>query len=364
MNDCNFAYINYQKGKSHLEWGNSHGEEFKDAINELVEIRTNLMLEKNPLLRNKLDELAKQQFEISKNYSPHLADELEGIAKGSNKTITEIVILNNYTDFRDIELNEEGCSTIHIQRGEKSFSGQTWDMHSSAKRFVNVIHIPKNDHSPEHIVFSLVGCLGMMGLNTHKCFIGVNNINTKNAKAGLIWPLLVRSALETKNFNELERKITSAPVTSGHNYIISTPENGAHWEITPEEKECIGKSKRGDASEIFHTNHCLGEKIKKIEDPQSSSSTTHNRFEILAKKTPLIETNKDLISLLKDHEGHPKSICSHYESGKQDPSMTCGGGVVDFQDLSFHLWRGCQEYDKKYQEYNFILKNESFQLIT
>ena len=117
------------QGKSYLDWGFSHGEEFREEIKELVEIRTNLMLSKNPRLESSLEELALEQFNISKKFSPHLADEIEGISKGSNLSLKDIVILNNYTDFRDIELPEEGCSTIHLQRNEQSISGQTWDMH-------------------------------------------------------------------------------------------------------------------------------------------------------------------------------------------------------------------------------------------
>ena len=114
-----------------------------------------------------------------------LQKKLKGLQKALNIDLTKIVILNNYTDFRDIQLPDEGCSTVHVQTDDQILSGQTWDMHGSAKRFVNVIHIPKTDLAPESVVFSLIGCVGMMGINTSKNLIGVNNINTVMLRRGL-----------------------------------------------------------------------------------------------------------------------------------------------------------------------------------
>ena len=108
--NCMFPLITYAKGKSPLQWGQEHGETYKVAIKELFEIRKTLMLAKNPALGRKLDELAMEQFEHSKKFAPDIATELEGIAQGSGLSLTDIVILNNYTDFRDIILPEEGCS--------------------------------------------------------------------------------------------------------------------------------------------------------------------------------------------------------------------------------------------------------------
>ena len=61
-------------------------------------------------------------------------------------------------------------------------AGQTWDMHSSAKNYVCVLDIddPKSDR--RSIVFSLVGCVGMMGYTSSGTTVGVNNINTESKK--------------------------------------------------------------------------------------------------------------------------------------------------------------------------------------
>ena len=356
--DTDFPYIVYDPEQTPFEWGRAHGEEFKEAIGELFEIRKELMLAKNPAIVGELDRLATEQFESTKSFSPDLHQELLGLCEGSGLSSTEIVILNNYTDFRDIELPNEGCSSLHVQREERSLSGQTWDMHGSAKNYVCLIHIPETWGYPEHLVFSLVGCLGMMGVNTHKALIGVNNINTKNARAGILWPALVRRCLYEKDLHSMKEVLLNAPVTSGHNYILSDPFGGEHWEVTPEEKDCIGALKKGDKSEVIHTNHCLGKKVKLLEDELSVNSTTLERLEILKKKTPQVQNLTDLQRLLSDHENYPKSICSHFESGAQDPSMTCGGGVGELSGNKVIFWRGCREYDDNYVQHNFEIRDQ------
>ena len=58
--DCNFHLIKYEPSTSnanHVAWGLQHGETFKSAIRELVTIRKELMLAKNPSIKDHLDQL-------------------------------------------------------------------------------------------------------------------------------------------------------------------------------------------------------------------------------------------------------------------------------------------------------------------
>ncbi len=358
--NCMFPLIEYAKNSNHFEWGKSHGEEFRQAISELAQIRKELMLAKNPKLLKNLDELALKQFYYSQKFAPDIAEEIEGIIVGSNLSKTDIVILNNYTDFRDIKLPEEGCSTIHVQNSNQILSGQTWDMHRSAKNYLSLIKIPAHkEHAPQ-LILSLVGCVGLMGVNTKNQLIGVNNINTDRAQTGIIWPVLVRKTIQQNTLKEMENELVNSFVTSGHNYLISSPEGGMHLEVTPVISECVGKLGLNESGSIFHTNHCLGPEIQKLEDKSSMSSTTFNRFNLLDKKSQQIASLNELKDLLMDHEEFPKSICSHFENGAQDPSFTCGGGVADLKKGEFYFWRGCMTHDADFLDYKFKIKDNDF----
>lgn len=359
MTDFGFPIIKYEKDKTFNEWGLFHGEEFRNGIRELVSIRKELMLQKNPSLKKNLTSLAHQQLEVTRSFSPNITSELEGIAKGSDLPIEDIVILNNYTDFRDIQLPDEGCSTVHVQRDNVIISGQTWDMHSSAKNFLSIIEIPECENGPSSIILSLLGCTGLMGINSHQCLIGVNNINTTNAKVGLIWPVLVRETLLQPDLSSMRETLLNAPVTSGHNYLISSPTGAEHWEITPSQSDLIHAHGEKENGHSFHTNHCLGEKVSLLENKDSISATTFARYDLLEKKVQNVDNYGNLKSLLQDHDGHPKSICSHFDSGAKDPSMTCGGGIADINEKKYCFWRGCPVSDKNYKEINYVIDKNS-----
>jgi len=365
--DQNFPIITYSLNATSFENGLIHGESFKEGIRELSQIRRNLLIEKNPDLEKHLENLSDHQLKITQNFSTDLYDELRGISQGSGVSLQDLVILNNYTDFRDINLNDEGCSTIQVIGKDFSISGQTWDMHRSAKNYVCLINIPGNDEVPGQLYFSLVGCLGMMGISSKGLLVGVNNLNTKNAHASLIWPALIRKSLsQSTTYSELVKCISSAPVTSGHNYLISSKSNGSMWEISPKVVEKVSEidTCKPDGDFIFHTNHCIGEKISKFENKTSISSTTHDRYNILLKNASKIQSSNDMENLLHGHENFPKSICGHFENNSQDPSSTCGGGYINFLENDIYFWRGCSEYDKNFKSFRFKLNNNSFQKVS
>lgn len=351
--DVKFPIIFQDLSLTPLQRGQEHGESYREAIRELSDIREGLMLQRSPHLKDRLEQLALEQWEKTREFDQDLFEELEGIQTGSNTSITQIVILNNYTDFRDIPA-DEGCSTVCVNEENNLLLGQTWDMHSTAKNYVTVLQLGQ-----EQLLFSLVGCLGMMGFDSKGAMVGVNNLNSSDARSGILWPALVRKTLAQKNFEAMEETLKTAQVTSAHSYLIGYGDRSALWEILPTVQARTGDTL--ESSRFFHTNHCLSEEAKELETTIGKASTTHNRYELLEQKIDNVKVLKDLEDMLCDHENYPKSICSHYESGAQDPSFTCGGAVGSFEEGQFTFWRGCREKDQNYVRHSFELNQGQFE---
>jgi len=343
MTDQGFPHIKLIKGKPNHYWGIQHGEEFRRGIQELVEIRKSLLFQKSPHLKGEFKIHAEKQFKETEKFSKNLASEITGIAKGSETLIEDIVLLNNYTDFRDIP-SDGGCSTVGIS-GANKVSGQTWDMHGSAKKYVSIIELPG-----EWVTYSLVGCLGMMGANKHSLFVGVNNLNTGKAKPGVIWPAFIRECLKAKNMEQMISLSEKCNFTSGHNYLFSDGKRVENWEISPSKRALTKLIKEDEEGLVFHTNHCIDKEMQRIEEKISLNSTTKERYLLLEKKLNSNLNKDDLKKILQDHESYPKSICSHYQADTQDPSMTCGGAVFDHVTKILQLWRGCPHEDNNYKE--------------
>ena len=354
MTDCDFPIIRYESDQSPAQWGEAHGEQYRDAIKELVDIRTGLMREKNPALnKDTIARLALEQWNITKQFHSELTSELQGIVDGSDSSISDIIILNNYTDFRDIHVDDQGCSLAYINAGHGPVVGQTWDMHGSAKRFVCCIDLPESKSDGRTVVFSVVGCVGMMGFNSRGGMLGVNNINTNGAKPGAIWPVIVRAVLESDNLQQMTSCLTSSPKTSGHNYLIAQKDQAQMWEVAPGCNDQVDGKASGEQGYMFHTNHCLGENMIERETVISQNSTTHIRFELLQKKIADVSNFKQMYDLMNDHENYPKSICSNFQTDSQDPSVTCGGAVGNLESGEVTMWRGDQLHDSNFVSHQF-----------
>ena len=333
-----------------------HGEKFREAIAELVEIRRSLMREKNPTLDPvMISELADQQWEVTKIYDRDLSDELQGICDGSGLSREPITILNNYTDFRDIKLaDQQGCSVVYINYGSP-IAGQTWDMHGSAKNYINVITIAGQDGALESVVFSLVGCVGMMGFTRHGTTVQVNNINTNGAIASVMWPAIVRKTLRFPKHDDMADHLATAAASSGHGYLVASRERAEMWEIMPGLAERADFLMGDQHGYLFHTNHCLGRQSVLRESKIALNSTTHIRFELLKKKIDAVRDYDALNALLNDHENYPKSICSNFQADTQDPSITCGGAIGDLSSGRVQMWRGDKLYDDNFVIHDFQL---------
>lgn len=356
MTDCGFPVIRYRAQQLPHQRGQMHGEMFRDAIQELYRIRLSLMREKNPSLdESAITELAAQQWEANRVYDQDLTAELEGIAAGSGLSLEALVVLNNYTDFRDIQLVDQGCSVVYVNYNQSPVAGQTWDMHGTAKNYVCCIVIENKDEQPQTVLFSLVGCVGMMGYTDRGTVVGINNINTDGAVPGALWPVVVRKTLSFPTHEQMAAHLTVANVTGGHNYLIGSRTHGEMWEVMPglaEKVDCTASNQDGF---VFHTNHCLGQSSVHREVQLSQNSTTHIRYELLAKKSPAVRDFDDVFELLNDHENYPKSICSNWQSNTQDPSITCGGAVGELNTGRVRMWRGDRLYDDNYVVHDFQL---------
>lgn len=345
MINAGFPVIEYGRGQQPREWGRRHGEAWREAIRELVAIRRGLMIEKNPRLGPaNIPRLAEAQWQITRGYDQALSAELEGIAEGAGISLEEVVILNNYTDFRDIVIDDQGCTAFAVSRGGERIAGQTWDMHASAKRYVCVLRVPVAP-AGEMFVFSIVGCVGMMGFHPSGQMVGVNNINTSGARPGILWPVLIRRLLATVGTAGQVRLLQEAPLTSGRSFLLADRREAAFWEVMPDLAERVGWLSPGTEGHLFHTNHCLGERARQRETAIAMASTTHERFALMERKIPQVGTFEQGWELLNDHEGYPRSICSNYQTNSQDPSVTCGGAVGDLVRGRIRMWRGDPLHD-------------------
>jgi isopenicillin-N N-acyltransferase-like protein len=251
-----------------------HGETFRDDIATLAEIRTSLIatawLIEGP---EKVRQRAQEHLPLLQAYDADLYAEFQGIAEGSNLSEADLLILNHYTDLRDLgivtEALEEGCTILHTRYDHEVLIGQTWDMHATAGPFVMMMYLPDEGVW----VQTVTGSLALCGMNRHGMAVAINNLVMGDARVGVSWPTLVRRMLRDTAVPQAEKTLVSTTVGSGHHYLLSDRDVSVAWEISGSQSAVVF---RGSQGVYVHANHCLDAKMSAISQI-SPTSTTNER---------------------------------------------------------------------------------------
>lgn len=292
--------------------GQEHGETLREHVQAMAKIRIDLMCsETDYRTEQEVLQLARRHLPFLESYDVDLYDELVGIAVGSNLTPEHIVVLNHYTDMRDIKGDSGGCSSVYLPPPGGPVLGQTWDIHASAMEHVVILDLG------ETLIFSVAGCLGMTGMNQYSVGVTVNNLTSLDARVGVVWPAVVRKALKQSSAEKAKESIWQTRLGSGHHYLVADQQDAFGIETSGTKKKI---TQQGGSQIHFHTNHCLDQEMA-CTATIKSTSTTHARYntlEQLLKNPPTSAT--DLYETL----GHVSIAPT-----TSDLTATCGAFVMD-----------------------------------
>jgi isopenicillin-N N-acyltransferase like protein len=347
-------------GLSPFERGFAHGSSCADWIAELSSIRSRLACEQG-LFRSdaELLRVADLHLPILERFDPGLHDELRGIASGADLPVGRIVVLNHYTDLKDLDPRsvlgasdrprvgpgtDENCSTIVAGTAEGAILGQTWDMHGSAAPFVIMLHVHATAAAPEVWLLSVAGCLGMTGMSSAGVGITINNLKSLDARVGLVWPALVRRCLAETSARAAAEIVLHAPRGSGHHYLVADRSIALGVETSGHRAEVWNELDLTRVGASFHhENHCLGREVAEVStiSPVSTTRERHAFLEASLRASPILGRS-DLWARLGSHEGHPRSVCTHLASEAAPHAMaTCAGIVMNLTERRLWAAAGC-----------------------
>lgn len=321
-------------GGSPREQGRAHGEMFRGEIGSLAEIRLYLCGQMSGGTREAVLQTARQHVPVLERYDRDLAEELAGIAEGAGLDPALVLVLNHYTDLRDLELGSDhrgattdGCSAVYARTGSGAVTGQTWDMHATSMPYLVLLRVPAHDGRPAATILSLTGCLGIAGMNARGVALCVNNLSSSDARVGVVWSALVRRALAQPTAAAARDHMLEAPFGSGRHFLLVDRQDAFGLEASGTRRAVVFS---GEARDYVHTNHCLDPAIAAC-TVIAPGATTFDRYAFLRDaidRTP-IESADQLWALLGSTEGYPRSVCSN-QATPENPhgAATCAGLVM------------------------------------
>ncbi len=342
----------YPSGVSARERGRAHGEAFAGEIRSLAELRTYLCRVVGGFASDAaVVRMAAEHLPVLSRFDSELNDELLGIAEGAGTSAESIVILNHYTDLRDLgrtrsqasapsaaaeTIGGDGCTVVWANTEAGPVLAQTWDMHASAIPYVIALETTDADGEVSAVLLSVTGCLGMAGLSRTGVAMAINNLHSTDATVGVVWSALVRKAMAKSSAKEACDLVLSSPIGSGHHYVVADA-NSVYAMETSGQKRVVGFSSEQIAATAdftyVHTNHCLIETVA-TSSRVPAGSTTYDRLQLAeqdAKSTPIVSAD-DAFVRLGSEKGYPRSVCTNMATAqKPHAAATCGALSIDLR---------------------------------
>ena len=245
-------------------------------------------------------------LEIHQDAYPHYMQELEGIAAGADRPISDVVLVNLRGEYRGYVKEADdirGCSDCSILSDELALIGHNEDGAPAFRDHMYVIHAQVDGESA-FTACSYPGflCGNAFGYNAKGICYSVDNIRPRNIRIGLGRQFLARSLLDAESIADALVRVSPDGRASGFSYTIGSIRERriVQAEVMP---DAVCVTEIGGPN--FHANHVL-----EIADADQTIDTSS--AERVARAATLLKSNAvvraiDILGILsdEDHETYP-----------------------------------------------------------
>ena len=267
--------------------GRAHAAEIRSYARDRVDLVAEGLWSGGPLERGAVLELAEASLPAHEEFSPRLHAEMTAMASAAGITLAEAVVVGGFTDFVDtvraatagphpVSVTEDDCTAFVVPDGRAAGAGllgQTWDMHDTATDHVVLARL-RPDDGPDALVFTTVGCLGQIGMNSEGVCVGINNLTGNDGRFGVTWPTVIREMLARATAAEALDVLLSADLAGAHNYLILDAEGrGFNVEAMPSVRPVQALA----ADPLVHTNHVTHPEALPLEGERDGEMMANSR---------------------------------------------------------------------------------------
>ncbi len=325
--------------------GRAHAAEIRRYAGERVGLVAGGLWSGGPLDRGAVLELAEACLPAHEAFSPRLHAEMMAMAAAAGITPAEAVVVGGFTDFVDTvraatggahpaAVMEDDCTAFMVPDGRAAGAGmlgQTWDMHDIATDHVILARL-RPDTGPDVMVFTTVGCLGQIGMNSAGVCVAINNLTGNDGRFGVTWPTVVREMLTQTTAAEALDVLLRADLAGAHNYLIlDAAGEGFNVEAMPSARpvQTLGNES------LVHTNHVIHPAALPYEGERELDlmANSHQRLEVAVNLLVGEEGPVDP-ELLMEVTREPTAICRWPD----DPYRSETSGAVIMRPRTGDFW--------------------------
>jgi isopenicillin-N N-acyltransferase like protein len=323
--------------------GLAYGRAAADRIRDGVDFYRNRIAEAG-LNGARLQRAAGRLAEEVGRFDDGMLVELEAIAHGAEVTLGDVMSLNARSEM--LRTAGEGCTAIAClpasTRNHHTLLAQNWDLHPSRVAAGVLLRILPDD-APGMLTFAEAGALARCGLNEAGVGVTGNALECEGGTraGGVPIAALRRRILSCGTIAEALAAVRDAPRGTSVNHLIASAEGVAVacettvdqvYEVAPED------------GLLGHTNH--------FRAPRAQQELVDTGIGLHPDTLPRAERIRELVAArrptdaadvqeaLRDHEGHPDSICRHATTVDARTWTTLASVVMDLDERRMWLAAG------------------------
>ena len=342
-------------GGSPYERGRAYGQLCREEIGVSIQVYGALFEELKGLSWEDARNLSEFYLSKTRDFNPDYVEEMQGIAEGANVDLLDIAALNARTEIMFAQLEDaQECTTLSLMppatAGGRVIAAQNWDFYRQLRDSLVIVHIHQ-ESKPNFVMVSEAGMIGGIGMNDYGIAVLLNALTADTSCQGIPLRTRMRAMLDSETLGEAYAKGSHGPTSVGH--LVATHKDGVAiaFEMDSKTVETIIP----DDGAWVHTNHYVGPKMYLTHDaaPRASTYIRLQRIKALVKEAHGKITNETVMQILRDHAGHPYSLCTH--KNLSDPVttqyVTNFAIIMDLTEGCFFLAPGnpCESEFKKYE---------------
>lgn len=249
--------------------------------------------------------------------------ELEGFSAGAEITLHQAVALQYRRELIGVNAEasaaraEGDCTAFAVSKNGTFILGQTIDQDGLISDMGLVLRImPANLSEPEILMYSFVGLLAYLGINSSGVGVCINLLTTNVVSPGVSPYLLVREILNCHSAEEAVGRIKDLPKSSARAFTIVDQHGVTCCEFSTNQF----RSWR-PRHDFYRANHFLNEDLL-AEDRLNifSKNGSIKRQKIIADGMQACEASVEAsFKLFADHSLFPVGLCAHGEGDYRRP---------------------------------------------
>ncbi|MFQ5951494.1 MAG: C45 family autoproteolytic acyltransferase/hydrolase [Candidatus Geothermarchaeales archaeon] len=318
------------------EMGRQHGHLGREPIKHNFKVYFRRFERWIDLPRREVLRRARSYLEVIEDQYPAYAEAMHGVADGAECSLLDIAVLNvryelMYSEFSRMELqlseatvdHPYGCTAFAVMPEASDnghlLMGQNWDwIPQVAGLFLKI----EGPDGLRVLCFTEAGIVGgKIGLNSAGLGLAVNGlVSDSDDWSHLGKPFHVRcwEILNSRTLEDATHKAVDGPSSCSANFLLGQAAGRSQGRVVDLETSPNGVcSLRPQKGLLAHTNHFFDPGSADVHEPQEERQDSMHRcerMEKLLRRATEGGSKLDITAvqtILRDHEGHPDSICRH-----------------------------------------------------